>query len=91
MTGTGTAADPFVADGLAIVVGGAADVGDTLPDPADARTRSSDMDVLISDPVAHRGGGADPHAARHAGNPGTGVDLGRRSARRARTRSCARR
>ena len=28
MTGTGTAADPFVADGLAIVVGGAADVGD---------------------------------------------------------------
>src|SRR5262249_23508565 len=30
MTGTGTAADPFVADGLEIEVGGTADVGDTF-------------------------------------------------------------
>ena len=49
MTGTGTAADPFVVEGLEIEVGGAADVGDTfLIRPT--RGAVVDMDVLISDP-----------------------------------------
>ena len=49
MTGTGTAADPFVADGLEIEVGGTAAVGDTfLIRPT--RSAISNMDVLISDP-----------------------------------------
>ena len=60
MTGTGTAADPFVADGLEIEVGGAADVGDTfLIRPT--RGAVADMDVLIIRSRAHRGRGADPH------------------------------
>ncbi|HEX7012493.1 MAG TPA: flagellar hook-associated protein FlgK [Steroidobacteraceae bacterium] len=49
MTGSGTAADPFVADGLEIVVGGAANVGDEfLIRPT--RAAVADMQVLISDP-----------------------------------------
>ena len=49
MTGTGTAADPFVADGLELDVGGAADVGDTfLIRPT--RGAITDMDVLVTDP-----------------------------------------
>jgi flagellar hook-associated protein 1 FlgK len=49
MTGTGTAADPFVADGLELEVGGAADVGDTfLIRPT--RGAIVNMEVLISDP-----------------------------------------
>lgn len=49
MTGTGTVADPFVADGLEIVVGGSASTGDTfLIRPT--RAAVTDMEVLISDP-----------------------------------------
>jgi flagellar hook-associated protein 1 len=49
MTGTGTAADPFVADGIEIEVGGTADVGDTfLIRPT--RGAITNMSVLISDP-----------------------------------------
>lgn len=49
MTGTGTAADPFVVDGLEIEVGGAADTGDTfmIRPTCGAIT---DMNVLITDP-----------------------------------------
>jgi flagellar hook-associated protein 1 FlgK len=49
MTGTGTAADPFVADGLEIEVGGAADVGDTFQ-IRPTRGAITDMNVLITDP-----------------------------------------
>lgn len=49
MTGTGTAADPFVVEGLELEVGGAADVGDTfLIRPT--RGAIVNMDVLVSDP-----------------------------------------
>src|SRR6185436_8709733 len=49
MTGTGTAVDPFVADGLESEVGGTAAVGDTfLIRPT--RSAIMDMNVLISDP-----------------------------------------
>lgn len=49
MTGSGTAADPFVADGLEIVVGGAANVGDEfLIRPT--RAAIGGLEVLISDP-----------------------------------------
>jgi flagellar hook-associated protein 1 FlgK len=49
MTGTGTAADPFIADGMSIVVSGTANVGDRLliKPTADA---VSGMRVLIADP-----------------------------------------
>ena len=49
MTGTGTAGDPFVADGLSIVVSGAAGVGDSLKIMPTAGAVSS-MRVLITDP-----------------------------------------
>ena len=89
MTGTGTAADPFVADGLEIEVGGAADVGDTfLIRPT--RGAIADMNVLITDPSRDRGRGADPHAP-----PTLEIPAPARSPRAkcstARTRSCARR
>ena len=49
MTGTGTATDPFVADGLSIVVGGTAATGDIfLIQPT--RTAASSMEVVIDDP-----------------------------------------
>jgi flagellar hook-associated protein 1 FlgK len=49
MTGTGTAADPFVADGMEIEVGGTANVGDEfLIRPT--RAALEDMRVLITDP-----------------------------------------
>ncbi|HEY4369383.1 MAG TPA: flagellar hook-associated protein FlgK [Steroidobacteraceae bacterium] len=49
MTGTGTAADPFVADGMSIVVSGTASTGDRflIKPTADA---VSGMQVLITDP-----------------------------------------
>ena len=50
MTGTGTAADPFVADGLELEVGGAADVGDTFM-IRPTRGAIVNMDVLITDPA----------------------------------------
>lgn len=50
MTGTGTSADPFVADAMQIVVGGTASVGDEfLIRPT--RTALADMQLLISDPA----------------------------------------
>ena len=49
MTGTGTAADPFVADGLSIVVNGAAQAGDRLLiEPTSAAV--SGMSVLLTQP-----------------------------------------
>jgi flagellar hook-associated protein 1 len=49
MTGTGTVADPFVADGLEIVVSGSATAGDEfLIRPT--RTAVEDMQVLVKDP-----------------------------------------
>lgn len=49
MTGTGTVADPFVADGLSIVVSGAPSVGDRLLiKPTSGAVNS--MQVLINDP-----------------------------------------
>jgi flagellar hook-associated protein 1 FlgK len=51
MTGTGTVADPFVADGLSFVVGGAAATGDRfLIRPT--RGATSGMSVLVKDPAA---------------------------------------
>lgn len=49
MTGTGTAGDPFLADGLSIVVSGAAGVGDSLKIMPTAGAASA-MRVLITDP-----------------------------------------
>jgi flagellar hook-associated protein 1 FlgK len=70
MTGTGTAADPFVADGLEIEVGGAADVGDTfLIRPT--RGAVVNMNVLVSD--ASRIAAAVPiRTGADAGNSGSG-------------------
>ncbi|MFC4308554.1 flagellar hook-associated protein FlgK [Steroidobacter flavus] len=50
MTGTGTAGDPFVADGLSIVVSGTANVGDSLKILPTSSAVSS-MQVLITDPA----------------------------------------
>jgi flagellar hook-associated protein 1 len=70
MTGTGTAADPFVADGLEIEVGGAADVGDTfLIRPT--RGAITDMNVLISDP-SRIAAAAPIRTAATAANSGSG-------------------
>jgi flagellar hook-associated protein 1 FlgK len=49
MTGTGTAADPFVADGLSIVVSGTSSVGDRLLIKPTADAVSA-MQVLVADP-----------------------------------------
>jgi flagellar hook-associated protein 1 FlgK len=64
MTGSGTVADPFVADGMQIVVGGAPANGDEfLIQPT--RTAIAGLDVLVTDPskvaaAAPIRGGADP-------------------------------
>jgi flagellar hook-associated protein 1 FlgK len=51
MTGSGTVADPFVADGLSIVVDGASAVGDRfLIRPT--RSAAGDMGVLLTDPAS---------------------------------------
>ena len=79
MTGTGTAADPFVADGLEIEVGGTADVGDTfLIRPT--RGAVVNMDVLVSDPSRIAAAVADPHR-RGRWKFRLRLDFGRRSAR----------
>lgn len=49
MTGTGTAGDPFVADGMSIVINGAANVGESLQlRPTSGAVTS--MRVLVTDP-----------------------------------------
>jgi flagellar hook-associated protein 1 FlgK len=71
MTGTGTAGDPFVADGLSIVVSGAANVGDSLQIKPTADAVTS-MQVLITDP--NEIAAAAPIAAQAtAGNRGNGT------------------
>jgi flagellar hook-associated protein 1 FlgK len=71
MTGTGTAADPFVADGLEIEVGGAAAVGDTfLIRPT--RGAITNMSVLVTDP-AKVAAAAPIRTAAASGNSGSGT------------------
>lgn len=71
MTGTGTAADPFVADGLELEVGGTADVGDTfLIRPT--RGAITDMNVLITDP-SKVAAAAPIRTAATSGNSGSGT------------------
>ncbi|GFE84790.1 flagellar hook protein FlgK [Steroidobacter agaridevorans] len=68
MTGTGTAGDPFVADGLSIVVSGAAAVGDSLKIMPTTGAVGG-MKVLITDP--NEIAAAAPIAAQAtAGNQG---------------------
>ena len=69
MTGTGTSADPFVAEGLSIVVGGTAATGDSfLIQPT--RTAASSMEVVVDDP--EKIAMASPIlSAATAGNAGT--------------------
>jgi flagellar hook-associated protein 1 len=71
MTGTGTAADPFVADGLELEVGGAADVGDTFM-IRPTRGAIVDMDVLITDP-ARVAAAAPIRTAVDTANSGSGT------------------
>jgi flagellar hook-associated protein 1 FlgK len=71
LTGTGTAADPFVADGLEIEVGGTADVGDTfLIRPT--RGAITNMSVLVTDP-AKVAAAAPIRTAAASGNAGSGA------------------
>lgn len=71
MTGTGTAGDPFVADGLSIVVSGTAGVGDSLKILPTAGAVSA-MQVLVTDP--NEIAAAAPIAASAtAGNQGNGT------------------
>lgn len=71
MTGTGTAGDPFVVDGVEIEVGGAADVGDKfLIRPT--RGAIGDMNVLITDP-SRVAAAAPIRTAADTGNSGSGA------------------
>jgi flagellar hook-associated protein 1 FlgK len=71
MTGTGTAADPFVVDGLEIEVGGTADTGDSfLIRPTSGAI--TDMKVLISDP-SKIAAAAPIRSAADTGNSGSGA------------------
>lgn len=71
MTGSGTAADPFIADGLRIEVDDAADVGDQfLLRPT--RGAVAGLDVLIDDPSAIAAA-APMRTSASANNTGTGV------------------
>ncbi|HEX7111064.1 MAG TPA: flagellar hook-associated protein FlgK [Mizugakiibacter sp.] len=69
MTGSGTAADPFVADGLSFVVGGSASAGDSyLIQPT--RGAAASLQVAIGDPDAIAA--ATPvRASAAAGNTGS--------------------
>jgi len=71
MTGTGTAADPFIADGMEIVVNAGAAVGDRfmIKPTADA---VSGMELLISNP-AEIAAAAPITTGKGAGNIGTGT------------------
>ena len=71
MTGTGTVADPFVADGMRLVVGGTASVGDEfLVRPT--RSAVADMSVLVTDP-ASVAAAAPIRSAVNSANLGTGT------------------
>ena len=71
MTGTGTAADPFVADGMEIEVGGAASVNDEfLIRPT--RAAVADLEVLVGDP-SQIAAAAPIRTAVDADNTGTGA------------------
>lgn len=71
MTGTGTAADPFVADGLEIEVGGAANTGDEfLIRPT--RAALADLRVMIDDP-SDIAAAAPIRASIDGANTGTGA------------------
>jgi flagellar hook-associated protein 1 FlgK len=68
MTGSGTAGDPFVVDGLSIVIDGTANVGESLQLRPSAAAVSS-MRVLITDP-AQIAAAAPIVAQASAGNQG---------------------
>ncbi|MEO8308298.1 MAG: flagellar hook-associated protein FlgK [Pseudomonadota bacterium] len=68
MTGTGTSGDPFLADGVAIVVGGAAAAGDRFQIKPTS-TAVAGMKVLITDP-ARVAVGAPIRTAAATGNLG---------------------
>nr|WP_298719766.1 flagellar hook-associated protein FlgK [uncultured Steroidobacter sp.] len=68
MTGTGTAGDPFVVDGMSIVVSGTANVGDSLKIMPTSGAVSS-MQVLITDP-SEIAAAAPIRAQATAGNQG---------------------
>ena len=70
MTGTGTAADPFKADGLSIVVNAGAAVGDRY-EIRPTRDAPTGLGVLISDP-GKIAAAAPIKAAASASNTGTG-------------------
>jgi flagellar hook-associated protein 1 FlgK len=71
MTGTGTAADPFVAAGLSIVVNGTANSGDSyLVEPT--ATAAAGFSVLLTSPTQIASGAAVQTAAATA-NTGTGT------------------
>lgn len=71
MSGTGTAGDPFLADGLSIVVSGAAGVGDSLK-IMPTSSAVSGMQVLVTDP-AEIAAAAPIRAQATAGNQGNGT------------------
>jgi flagellar hook-associated protein 1 FlgK len=71
MTGTGTAGDPFVVDGMSIVVSGTATVGDSLKIMPTAGAVSS-MKVLITDPT-EIAAAAPIRAQAGTGNQGNGT------------------
>src|SRR5690606_6916276 len=70
MTGSGTAADPFVADGLSIVVDGAAPVGDSFQIRPTAGALAG-LDMLITSPE-DIAAAAPIVATAGSGNTGTG-------------------
>lgn len=71
MTGTGTVADPFVADGMRIVVGGTANTGDRfLIRPT--RAAVDGMQVQVTDP-ADVAAAAPIRSAANNANTGTGT------------------
>ncbi|MEJ1961214.1 MAG: flagellar hook-associated protein FlgK [Gammaproteobacteria bacterium] len=71
MTGTGTASDPFKADGLAIVVNSGAQVGDRF-EVRPTRDATGGLDVEISDP-AKIAAAAPIRTSAASANTGTGT------------------
>ncbi len=76
MSGTGTAADPFIADGLSIVVGGAPQAGDRLLiEPT--RAAVAGMSVLISQPEKIAAAAALLTSAATANSGNASIDAGK--------------